>query len=401
MQDGLFWAVVVGLAAMVGVVLVQALRRGAQPVQSHPDISVYRDQLAEVERDLARGVLSGDEAQRLTTEVSRRLLDADRAAQAAAPATRAGLALPLTAIATLLAASVALYNWLGAPGYLDLPLATRIAMADEAFANRPTQAQAEALTPAQPPAEIAPDFQSLIDKLRAAVKDRPDDQQGLELLARNEAALGNFAAAARAQSHLVDLLGERATPEQRLGAAQMMIAAAGGYVSPEAEIHLVAVLQADPQNPMARYFSGLMFGQNGRPDRTFALWQPLLAEGPPDAPWIAAIETDIAAVAAEAGIRYQAPAASGPSQADMQAAGEMSAQDREAMIAGMVDQLETRLLAEGGPVEDWVKLIGALGVLAQPDRGRAALAAGEVALAADPAALAALREAAAAAGFAP
>jgi cytochrome c-type biogenesis protein CcmH len=126
-----------------------------------------------------------------------------------------------------------------------------------------------------------------------------------------------------------------------------------------------------------------------------------LAEGPPDAPWIAAIETDIAAVAAEAGIRYQAPAASGPSLADMQAAGEMSAQDREAMIAGMVDQLETRLLAEGGPVEDWVKLIGALGVLAQPDRGRAALAAGEVALAADPAALAALREAAAAAGFAP
>jgi hypothetical protein len=45
--------------------------------------------------------------------------------------------------------------------------------------------------------------------------------------------------------------------------------------------------------------------------------------------------------------------------------------------------------------------MGALGVLAQPDRGRAALAAGEVALAADPAALAALREAAAAAGFAP
>ena len=60
-----------------------------------------------------------------------------------------------------------------------------------------------------------------------------------------------------------------------------------------------------------------------------------------------------------------------------------------------------RLLSEGGPVEDWVKLMNALGVLGQPDRAKAALAAAEKALAADPDGLAQVRAAAEGAGVAP
>jgi cytochrome c-type biogenesis protein CcmH len=184
--------------------------------------------------------------------------------------------------------------------------------------------------------------------------------------------------------------------------AQIMVAAAGGYVSPEAEAVLIDVLKRDPQNGMALYLSGLMFAQVGRADRAFALWEPLLAKGPADAPWMAPIQTDIQAIADEAGIKYRpAGAGKGPSMADMQAAGEMSAKDRQAMIEGMVGQLEGRLFSKGGSVEEWLKLMNALGVLGQPDRGKAALAAAEKALAADPAALEQVRAAATAAGFAP
>jgi cytochrome c-type biogenesis protein CcmH len=95
------------------------------------------------------------------------------------------------------------------------------------------------------------------------------------------------------------------------------------------------------------------------------------------------------------------PDQSGLSDADMAAAAEMSSEDRAAMIEGMVGQLETRLLADGGPAEDWLRLINALQVLNQTDRGTAALRAAEVDLAADPGALQAVREAAAAAGFGP
>lgn len=391
---------------MVAAIFVQALRRSGDAPEGHPDLQVYRDQLAEVDRDLARGTLAEDEAQRLRIEVSRRLLDADRAVQKAqAPAARGSMLWAGAVVAVLFVGALWLYDQLGAPGYPDLPLSLRLEIADENYKSRPSQAEAVAATPAPPAAAPGPEFTALMDKLRAAVAERPDDAMGLELLARNEAALGNFAAALTAQAKLLEVQGNSANPDQRLMMANILIAQAGGYVSPEAEAHIVQTLERDPTHPMARYLSGLMFAQVGRPDRAFALWQPLLTEGPADAPWAAAIRTDIQAVADQAGIKFSLPeaegATKGPSMADMQAAGEMSAEDRQAMIEGMVGQLEGRLMSEGGPVEEWVKLMGALGVLGQPDRGRAALAAAEAALAADPAALEQVRAAAAAAGFAP
>jgi cytochrome c-type biogenesis protein CcmH len=85
----LFWTVAALLALAVGGMLALALLRArdqrAPPAAS--DVAVYRDQLKEVERDLARGLIAEDEADRLRTEVSRRLLDADRTAHTgAAPA---------------------------------------------------------------------------------------------------------------------------------------------------------------------------------------------------------------------------------------------------------------------------------------------------------------------------
>ena len=160
-----------------------------------------------------------------------------------------------------------------------------------------------------------------------------------------------------------------------------------------------AALTKDPRNGIARYYSGLMFAQVGRPDRSFALWRPLLDEGPDDAPWIAPIRAGIEDVASRAGIRYSLPDNKGPSAADVQAAGEMSAADRQEMIKGMVGQLETRLNAEGGPVEDWVKLINALGVLDEKTRANAALAAARKAYAGQDAALSQIE--AAGAGIAP
>lgn len=403
----LFWTIAAALTAVVVLTLVQALRRGSDLPVEHPDLKVYRDQLAEVDRDLARGTLAADEAQRLRVEVSRRLLEADRAVQSTKPAAaRGSLYWAGAVVGLVLVGSLWLYQTLGAVGYPDLPLSTRLAMAEEAHATRPSQAAAEAETPPQPLPAPDGEFLALMEKLRAAVAARPDDAMGLELLARNEAALGNFSAALTAQRKLVEVLGNSASPDQRYLVAQIMVAATGGYVSPEAEAVLLDVLSRDPKHGMARYLSGLMFAQVGRPDRAFQLWEPLLREGPADAPWMDPVRADIQAVADQAGIKYTAPdtpasGGKGPTAADMAAAGEMSAEDRQAMIAGMVDQLEARLLSEGGPVDEWLKLINAMAVLNQPDRGKAVLAAAQAALAGDTAALQAVQNAATAAGFGP
>lgn len=399
MEDLGFWVVAGGTTLLLLAVFLRALGRPvAVEAPENPDIAVYRDQLAEVERDLARGTLGADEAQRLRTEVARRLLEADRKARRGVSA---GRSLPLApvalTVAAVMAGGVAVYEYLGAPGYPDLPLAERLAASEEVYRTRPGQDAAEAQTPDPDPASLPQpdaDFAALMEKLRGAMQANPDDPRGLELLARNEANLGNYKAAAKAQRHLLEVLGEAALPAQRMDAVQYMVAATAGYVSPEAEAQLVAVLQVEPRNPLARYFSGLMFMQVGRPDRTFDLWEPLLREGPPDAPWIGPVRAGIEEAAMRAGVRYELPALKGPDAAAVEAAGEMPEADRQAMIEGMVAGLEERLLSAGGSEEEWLQLLNALGVLNQPDRRAAALKAAEAAFDGQPEVLERLRTAA-------
>ena len=50
----------------------------------------------------------------------------------------------------------------------------------------------------------------------------------------------------------------------------------------------------------------------------------------------------------------------------------MSVEDRTAMVEGMVAQLAARLEAEGGDVEEWLRLIRAYQVLDRPDEARTA-----------------------------
>jgi cytochrome c-type biogenesis protein CcmH len=274
-------------------------------------------------------------------------------------------------VVALIAGAGWLYSYLGAPGYPDFPLSTRIALSDETYINRLSQAEAEAAAPARAPVPADPVFAELIDKLRQAVAKRPDDLRGLELLARNEAALGNFVAAKTAQVAVIAAKGAQVTAGDLAALAEITILAAGGMITDEAERSLVAALQADPTNGTARYYSGLMFAQVGRPDRTFAMWQPLISQSPPDAPWVAPIRAQIEGIAQAAGVRYTLPpalAASGPSAGDIAAAADMTPEDRQVMIAGMVGQLSDRLATEGGPASDWARLITALGVLGEMDR---------------------------------
>ncbi len=405
-----FWLVSSALAAAVALLLALALvRRGrAAAPRSAYDIAVYRDQLAAVEADLARGVITPDAADRTRTEVARRILEADRAGTAEQSGTDPrGLSIAVAAgvAVFLIGGSAVLYLREGVPGYGDLPLKARIAASEDFHANRPLQAAAEARAATARPAPGAPDpaHLDLVEKLRAAIAERPDDRRGFQLLAENEAALGNFAAAYRAQERLIALKGDSATADDYADYAELMILAAGGYVSPEAEKALGSALGLDPGNAPALYYIGLMEAQIGRPDRTFAIWRQLLETSPPDAPWLPAIRGQIGEAAARAGIAYDPPApeagTKGPSAADMQAAAGMAPEAQAEMIRSMVAGLQTRLDASGGTAAEWAQLITALGVLGDADAARAARDNAKAAYQGDTAALEQIAAAAARAGL--
>ena len=152
---------------------------------------------------------------------------------------------------------------------------------------------------------------------------------------------------------------------------EMMVFSTSGFLSPEAEGYLQQLLTKNPENGFGRYFLGLLFAQNGRPDQAFPVWRRLLEDSSPDAPWLPVIRAEIGNVAASAGVNYQPPALRGPDGDAVAAAEDMTAEDRTAMIQGMVEGLASRLANDGGTPEEWVQLINALMVLGQEDRARA------------------------------
>lgn len=407
METAAFWAAAGGMGLAVAALFLLALRRARAEIAAAADfdLKVYRDQLAEIDRDLARGTLPPEEAERLRTEISRRLLDADRDSRSATrQASTGGILLAGAVILALIGSSYWAYLRLGAPGYPDLPLATRLAMSDEMRANRASQSEMETAAAAARPAPAPPEaeFAALMDQLRQAVAERPDDARGLELLASNEARLGNLTAARAAMEDLIRVKGEGATAEDHAALAELMILAAGGLVSPEAEEVLTRALTLDATNGTARYYYGLMAAQVGRFDRTFALWRPLLDEGPAEAPWIAPIRAQIEDVAMRAGIPFTLPVAPpGPDGAAIAAAEEMSPEDRQAMIEGMVAQLGERLATEGGTVEDWARLISSLSVLGRMDEAAEIYAEALMRFEGSPSQQSFLREAALNAGLTP
>ncbi|WP_376873995.1 c-type cytochrome biogenesis protein CcmI [Albirhodobacter sp. R86504] len=388
----LFWIVTAALTAIIAAALALAALRalradrdeGDAPHPDRSDLGVYRAQLAEVDRDLARGILQPAEAERSRTEIKRRILEADRSARKSTRPRTAPRAALLTGgglIAALLLGSFALYARLGSAGYADQPIASRLASAQALYASRPSQETAEreaAKTRGTPPEN--PELEALVAQLRTAMEQRPDAIEGLQLLAQNEEILGNYRAAWQAQDRLI--AAKQAAPDtdptadDYAGLADLMIISAGGFVSPEAEGALLNALNLDPNNPPARFYAGMMMIQNGRPDQSFALWSKLLAEGPENAPWIAPIRSSINELAWLAGEpNYIAPPAiappaggsmaplPGPDADAVAAASDLTQDERDEMVQGMVNQLAARLQAEGGNPQEWARLIAALTVL--------------------------------------
>ncbi|NOD46677.1 MULTISPECIES: c-type cytochrome biogenesis protein CcmI [unclassified Ruegeria] len=371
-----FWVLIFIVALLIAAFLCFALlrnRSGEKPSAAY-DLEVYREQLAGVDKDLARGVIGEADAERVRTEISRRILAADeqmKKGNAESGPSRAVSIISVVVIALILiGGATALYDRTGAVGLPDMPLTARLELAEEVRANRPPQNAAEQLATPPQPAQLDESYEALLNQLRETVANRPDDLQGQMLLAQHETNAGNFKAGYTAQQRVIELSGDAATADAYADLAEMMILAAGGYVSPEAEQALTEALNRDRRHGPARYYWGQMLAQVGRPDLAYRMWVQTLQDSPSGAPWVGAIRAQIDELAFRAGV-FNAPdlsTAAGPSQEDMAAAAELTPEERQEMIQGMVNQLSDRLATEGGAPEEWARLIAALGVLGQGQR---------------------------------
>ena len=377
----IFWSVAATLTALVVAgLLVPLLRRPRDAAErSDYDLAVYRDQLAEIGRDLARGEIGAEQAAAARTEVERRMLaaapaDTPQSESETAPRRPAykpshkAVAIALVIAVPVLA--VVSYLELGAPGAPSQPFAERRATADGETQSTPALAE-------------------MADRLAARLAEAPDDLDGWLLLARTYGALGRFAEAAQVFDQAI----ENGFDGAELHAAQgeALTAAAGGTVTPEARQSFAAALERDPTDTRARYYGGLALAQDGRGREAVTVWSALLREAPPEASWRDFVAGQVRQAAAALGeepppeaaetappeARSPMAGAPGPSQGDVEAAGQMSDEERVAFIRSMVERLATRQEAQPENLEGWLRLVQAYGVLGEVDRAQAALARAE------------------------
>ncbi|WPY95567.1 c-type cytochrome biogenesis protein CcmI [Limimaricola variabilis] len=393
----LFWIIALALSAVVAIALAAPLRRGPASTGTDPDMAFYRAQIAEIETDRARGLIGEEEAERARAEIGRRLLAADKDVRQA-PAAGRGPMLPALLFGALvvIGGAMVLYTDLGAPGLPDRPLAERLAEARELSAARPSQAQAEAVAPPLP-VDAPEEYVEMVEKLRAAVPERPDDLTGWQLLARHEAALGDYAAAARAQERVIEIKGADAGFEDRMALVDRLVAAAGGIVTSESEALLRELRAARPDAAGPLYYLGLLQAQIERPDLAFRFWRRAIETGDPASPHVELARAQIGRAAQFAGVDYTPPPVSGPTAEEVAAAQNMEPEARQEMIRSMVENLASRLAESGGPASDWARLIRALGVLGEATRAEAIWGEAQQVFAGDPA-LEEIRAAAQAAG---
>jgi cytochrome c-type biogenesis protein CcmH len=328
-------------AAAIFVVLWPLMRRKA--VTSGSDIAVYRDQLEEIERDRAAGLIGPVEAEAARVEVSRRLLaaaDAPDGAQPSAPARSWPRQAATVAVLVLLpVAAGAFYLALGSPTMPGEPLATR------AVAER---------TPAAVLARIA--------QIETYLEQNPEDGKTWDALANVYMRLNRYDDAVKASRNALRLLGNSAERQSNLGIA--LTASANGMITAEAKEAFERAVALNPGDPAATYFIGLAAEQDGRREEAGKIWSELAARVSPDAPIAQLLRRSLARVGIEA------PPPPGPSAQDMEAAAGMDPQARTEMIQGMVTRLAERLKTEGNDVEGWLRLVRAYMVLGDRDKAR-------------------------------
>lgn len=372
------WIILTLMVAVSAAVLTIPLvrRQEARADARSATIAVLKDQLTDVDVQLAAGTIPPADAEGLRIEIKRRMLAAGHIPQDAlrpiGSRALAGVAIGLAALVALAAGG--LYSTVGRPGlgFTEAPA-------------RPVGAAPQAAPDAQANGEIA----QLVAGLEKKVAANPTDPEGWRMLGWSYFQTQRFAEAATAYAKAVALKPDAPGTQSSYGEA--LVQAADGNVTPAAVKAFTAAKAQDGNDARARYFLGLAKSQSGDAKGALDDWLGLLADSASDAPWVPqlrgaidqtaqAAKIDITArlaaikQPASGGATVAAPpmpglagaaasGAPGPSASQVAGAAAMTPDARTTMIKGMVDGLESKLAANPRDEAGWLRLMRARSVL--------------------------------------
>ena len=257
----MFWLVAALMAAgALAFALPPLLRRRGDPDPAARDatnIALHRDQLRELETDLAAGTLGREQYDEARRDIEQRLLDDVRTGDGARAAPAAGRRSAMAVAVAMPVAAILLYLAVGNPG---------------ALAPGTAASDGHGITREQ--------IEGMVERLAARLKENPEDAEGWAMLGRSNAAIDRYAEAAVAYANAV----KRSEPDAQLLAdyADALAMAQGRNLRGEPERLIAQALKVDPHNVKALMLAGTVAFEKKDFKGAIAYWERILKVVPPD-----------------------------------------------------------------------------------------------------------------------
>ena len=221
------------------------------------NLDIFRDQLAELEREHAAGTLSEADYELARRELQRRLLEEVEPADPAAPqgshAPSRKLAIAILVLLPIL--SLSGYAILGNTKALD-----------------PTQ------TVAQPPM-TQEQINAMVGKLAERMQANPDDLKGWLMLARSYKTMGRYDEAVQAYGKAEKLVNE--DPDLLASYAETVAMANGKGLKGKPTELVQRALKLDPKHPHSLFLAGAAAMEAGDNKKGIGYWEQLLPQVEP------------------------------------------------------------------------------------------------------------------------
>ncbi|WP_416899389.1 MAG: c-type cytochrome biogenesis protein CcmI [Minwuia sp.] len=387
------WILIAAITVAAAVYILRPLARAhlSAARRGDYDLRVYQSQIEDLDSDVARGVMTEAEARGARNEIERRMLQAVRDHEPEiGTAGRSNAIIGILVALALPVAAGLIYLEIGRPDLPSQPLAERTDV--PANAGRMTASAGGGNNPAQTQDGLA-SVDQMVGSLEQRLEENPQDFDGWMLLGRSYNVMERYGDAVRAYEKAVSLPEAEGDTAPHMQLGESLIFASGGVVPEEAQEAFQKVLSLDQGHPGARYYIALARGQAGDLQAAYDGWMALAKDSPSDAPWMEPLRARLQEVAADLDVELpdplptlpaegapampelpplpqasaesggaEAPSAPGPTAEQMQAAQDMSSEDRQAMIQGMVERLAGRLEEEPDDYDGWMRLGRAYGV---------------------------------------
>ena len=231
-------------------------RRAVDADRKRTNLAIYRDQLAELEREHAEGSLATDDFEQARTELQRRMLEeVSPQDEAIVSTTQRSRPTAMVLVFALPLLAVAGYALLGNP-----------------LALNPEKAVAQ-------PQMTAEDINAMVEKLAARMQENPDDTNGWLMLARSYKMLGRYDEAVAAFGKAEKAVAE--DPEQLASYAETLAMASGKGLSGKALELVNQALKLNPQHAHALFLAGMAAMERGDRSAAIGYWETLLSQVEP------------------------------------------------------------------------------------------------------------------------